>query len=198
MTAVATERLIAPHGGALVDRTGDAPDDLDSLEVITLTSRELSDLDMIASGALSPLEGVMGRADYERVVEEMHLANGLPWALPVCLAVDSAPTGDRVPANRPDDPTAICQNVPTNDREACMARENAKRSGASPMSGQSSGSSTTSRISLPMTLSTSAPRIVHAAWFAVRTVRSCSTEITPVDRRARMTARFARSASTAC
>ena len=61
-----------------------------------LTSRELSDLDMIASGALSPLEGFMGKADYERVVEEMHLASGLPWALPVCLAVDSAPTGDRV------------------------------------------------------------------------------------------------------
>ena len=38
----------------------------------------------------------MGKADYERVVEEMHLASGLPWALPVCLAVDSAPTGDRV------------------------------------------------------------------------------------------------------
>ena len=82
MTAVTTDRLIAPHGGTLVDRTGDAPGDLDSLEVVTLTSRELSDLDMIASGALSPLEGFMGKADYERVVEEMHLANGLPWALP--------------------------------------------------------------------------------------------------------------------
>ena len=96
VTAVTTDRLIAPHGGTLVDRTGDAPDDLGSLEVVTLTSRELSDLDMIASGALSPLEGFMGKADYERVVEEMHLASGLPWALPVCLAVDSAPTGDRV------------------------------------------------------------------------------------------------------
>ena len=96
MTAVTTDRLIAPHGGILVDRTGAAPPDLDSLEVVALTSRELSDLDMIASGALSPLEGFMGKADYERVVEEMHLANGLPWALPVCLAVESAPTGDRV------------------------------------------------------------------------------------------------------
>ena len=96
MTAVTTDRLIAPHGGTLVDRTGDAPDDLGSLEVVTLTSRELSDLDMIASGALSPLEGFMGKADYERVVEEMHLESGLPWALPVCLAVDSAPAGDRV------------------------------------------------------------------------------------------------------
>ncbi len=93
MTAVTTDRLIAPHGGTLVDRTGEAPDDLGSLEVVALTSRELSDLDMIASGALSPLEGFMGKADYERVVDEMHLASGLPWALPVCLAVDSAPDG---------------------------------------------------------------------------------------------------------
>ncbi len=61
-----------------------------------LTSRELSDLDMLASGALSPLEGFMGREDYERVVEEMRLGGGLPWALPVCLAVDGAPSGDRV------------------------------------------------------------------------------------------------------
>jgi sulfate adenylyltransferase len=92
----ADTRLIAPHGGVLVDRTGERPDDLDSLEQLTLTSREVSDLDMIASGALSPLQGFMGRADYERVVEEMHLVNGLPWSLPVCLAVNEAPTGDRI------------------------------------------------------------------------------------------------------
>ena len=96
MTVTATEQLIAPHGGELVDRTGDRPGDVEQLEVVTLTSRELSDLDMLASGALSPLEGFMGREDYERVVEEMRLANGLPWALPVCLAVDRAPEGDRV------------------------------------------------------------------------------------------------------
>jgi len=88
--------LISPHGGALVDRTGERPDGVESLEALTLTSREVSDLDMLASGALSPLEGFMGRDDYERVVEEMRLVNGLPWALPVCLAVDAAPGGDRV------------------------------------------------------------------------------------------------------
>ena len=96
MTVAATERLIRPHGGTLVDRTGERPDDLETLEAVALTSRELSVLDMIASGALSPLEGFMARGDYERVVEEIHLANGLPWALPVCLAVESVPAGDRV------------------------------------------------------------------------------------------------------
>ena len=98
MTEIATEHphLIAPHGGYLVDRTGSKPDNVESLEQIPLTSRELSDLDMLASGALSPLEGFMGRDDYERVLEEMRLAKGIPWALPVCLAVDHEPQGDEV------------------------------------------------------------------------------------------------------
>jgi sulfate adenylyltransferase len=97
VTAVtATDRLIRPHGGELVDRTGERPEGVDGLERVTITSREASDLDMLASGALSPLEGFMGREDYERVVEDMHLVSGLPWALPVCLAVSSAPSGDRV------------------------------------------------------------------------------------------------------
>jgi sulfate adenylyltransferase len=96
VTATAEAQLIRPHGGELVDRTGERPDDLDALEAVRLTSRELSDLDMLASGALSPLPGFMGREDYERVVEEMRLANDLPWALPVCLAVEAPPSGDRI------------------------------------------------------------------------------------------------------
>jgi len=109
VTVAATDRLIAPHGGALVDRTGERPDDLDSLDTVELTARELSDLDMIASGALSPLEGFMGRADYERVVEEMHLVNGLPWGMPVCLAVEAAPAGDRVALTEVGRPVAVLE-----------------------------------------------------------------------------------------
>ena len=96
MTVVAEERLIRPHGGALVDCTGERPPDVERLERVPLTARELSDLDMLACGALSPLVGFMGREDYERVVEEMRLSSGLPWALPVCLAVERAPRGERV------------------------------------------------------------------------------------------------------
>jgi sulfate adenylyltransferase len=96
VTTVATAHLIKPHGGELIDRTGERPDSLERLEVLTLTSRELSDLEMLACGALSPLEGFMGPEDYERVLEDMHLAGGLPWALPVCLAVDESPKGERV------------------------------------------------------------------------------------------------------
>jgi sulfate adenylyltransferase len=96
VTITATRDLIAPHGGHLVDRTGERPEGVETLETLTLTAREVSDLDMLASGALSPLKGFMRRDDYERVVDEMRLASGLPWALPVCLAVDAAPRGDRV------------------------------------------------------------------------------------------------------
>jgi sulfate adenylyltransferase len=88
--------LIRPHGGELVERTGERPEGVEALETVRLTSRELSDLDMLASGALSPLTGFMGREDYERVLEEMRLSSALPWALPVCLAVDQAPAGDRI------------------------------------------------------------------------------------------------------
>jgi len=92
----ALDRLIKPHGGELVNRTGPRPDDVEALETVSISSRELADLDMIASGALSPLKGFMGREQYESVLKTMRLPGGLPWALPVCLAVDAAPKGDRV------------------------------------------------------------------------------------------------------
>jgi sulfate adenylyltransferase len=96
LTGVAEHGLVAPHGGRLTTRTAERPDGVDGLERIPLSPRELADLDMIASGALSPLEGFMGRDDYLRVLGEMRLADGLPWALPVCLAVERAPRGHRV------------------------------------------------------------------------------------------------------
>ncbi|MBW8741343.1 MAG: sulfate adenylyltransferase [Acidobacteria bacterium] len=109
MSVVAGTKLIAPHGGELVDRTGERPADIGALETVELTSRELSDLDMVASGALSPLDGFMGRDDYDAVLDTMRLANGLPWALPVCLAVDKAPSGDRVALAGGDGPVAVLE-----------------------------------------------------------------------------------------
>jgi sulfate adenylyltransferase len=102
LTADATSQLIAPHGGELIDRTvtGDEAAALASeaadLPRVRLTEKQTADLDMIASGALSPLIGFMGRADYEGTVEDMHLANGLAWAIPVTLTVESAPEGGRL------------------------------------------------------------------------------------------------------
>jgi sulfate adenylyltransferase len=86
---------IAPHGGTLVQRFADAGERrtwlarIASLPQIRLTRREISDLEMIAIGTFSPLEGFMGEVDYESVVARMRLASGLPWTIPVTLAVSA-------------------------------------------------------------------------------------------------------------
>ena len=94
---------------------------------VTLTPRELSDLDMLASGALSPLTGFMGREDYERVVEDMRLANGLPWALPVCLAVDGGAEGRPRRARRRGGARSPCST----SRRSTTTTRSARPSGAS-------------------------------------------------------------------
>ncbi|MFQ4137452.1 sulfate adenylyltransferase [Nodosilinea sp. PGN35] len=87
---------IAPHGGTLVDRLA-TPDQknqflakADTLPRVSLDERAFSDLVMIAIGGFSPLTGFMQQADYDTVVTDMRLANGLPWAIPVTLSVDEA------------------------------------------------------------------------------------------------------------
>src|ERR671933_2777637 len=54
---------------------------------VRLNAVQVSDLFLIATGAYSPLTGFLGQADYRAVVDQMHLANGLPWPLPITLAV---------------------------------------------------------------------------------------------------------------
>jgi sulfate adenylyltransferase len=89
-------KLISPHGGVLVDRTvtGAARQTLlqeaCNLPVLELNERSLADLECIATGIYSPLEGFMGEADWRRVVDEMRLANGLPWPVPVTLGVEES------------------------------------------------------------------------------------------------------------
>jgi sulfate adenylyltransferase len=86
--------IIAPHGGHLVDRR--TPDENRKelvrealgLPRVHLDARTLSDLQMIASGVFSPLEGFMLREDYESVVEDMRLSSGLAWSMPVTLSVE--------------------------------------------------------------------------------------------------------------
>jgi len=97
--------MITPHGGNLVNRMveGDAREALlakaAGLPKVTLNSREASDLEMIAVGAMSPLEGFMNEADYLGVVDNMHLASGVAWPLPVVLspkAGENVSAGDEV------------------------------------------------------------------------------------------------------
>jgi sulfate adenylyltransferase len=92
---------IPPHGGALVNRMlrGDMADAAreksGQLEQLVLSPMNVSDLELIAIGAFSPLTGFMGQADYHSVVYDMHLAGGLPWTIPVTLPVDEE-TADRI------------------------------------------------------------------------------------------------------
>src|SRR5215211_8454634 len=91
---LAESSTIAPHGGYLVDRRAPEEDRgelvREALELprVPLDARALSDLQMIASGVFSPLEGFMVREDYESVVENMRLSSGLAWSMPVTLSVE--------------------------------------------------------------------------------------------------------------
>ncbi len=86
---------IAPHGGSLINRLcspaqkAEFLDQADQLPRLTLDERALSDLQLIAIGGFSPLTGFLGQADYQAVVDSMHLANGLPWSIPVTLPVSA-------------------------------------------------------------------------------------------------------------
>lgn len=87
--------LIAPHGGELVinlaseDERTVLQERAKELPQIVVGSRQLADLEMLANGAYSPLGGFMTRGDYLSVVNDMHLSNGLPWSIPITLAVTS-------------------------------------------------------------------------------------------------------------
>jgi sulfate adenylyltransferase len=76
-----------PHGGILIHRINENLKVDPSLNHVELSRLELSDLELIANGAYSPLEGFMGEADYESVLYHMRLTSGLPWSLPITLAV---------------------------------------------------------------------------------------------------------------
>jgi len=86
---------IAPHGGTLINRElqgkerDEAKARAQKLHALTLSEREVSDLEMIATGALSPLEGFMTKADYEACLEKKRLANNLPWGLPVVKTISA-------------------------------------------------------------------------------------------------------------
>ena len=87
------QSTIQPHGGSLINREvqGAAREQLlkeaETLASITLNPWSLSDLELIAIGGFSPLTGFMNEADYSKVVEDVHLENGLVWSIPITLPV---------------------------------------------------------------------------------------------------------------
>ncbi len=87
-------QLIAPYGGKLVDLLVPAEQQEDekayagTLHSITLTDRSICDLELLAVGAFSPLDRFMGQADHQRVLDEMRLASGHIFPMPITLPVE--------------------------------------------------------------------------------------------------------------
>jgi len=97
-----TAQLIPPHGGKLVNRLAGEPAraklaaEAKGLTRIALNVQQQCDVEMIAIGAFSPLEGFMGAGDYNSVCECMQLAgSNLPWPIPIVCPVD-AKTADAI------------------------------------------------------------------------------------------------------
>lgn len=87
------KETIAPHGGTLINRIASSEKkaeflaQADSLPRVQLDQRATSDLVMIAIGGFSPISGFMDQKDYQGVIDEMHMANGAAWSIPVTLSV---------------------------------------------------------------------------------------------------------------
>ena len=105
--------LIPPYGGTLKDLRLDAAAADEArgraleLPGWDLTERQLCDLELLANGGFSPLDGFMNQADYERVVTDMRLADGTLWPMPITLDVSEAfagrlATGDQVVLRDPE------------------------------------------------------------------------------------------------
>src|SRR6266478_2555477 len=86
-------KLIKPHGGKLVNREVTGPERERLIQAATdmpalrLDEREISELEMIATGAYSPLEGFLSRSDYASVCTRMRLTNGAAWPIPITLSI---------------------------------------------------------------------------------------------------------------
>src|SRR3989338_586649 len=92
-------KLISPYGGTLKDmilpekEAAEFKAGAKDFSSWDLTERQLWDLEMLSSGAFSPLEGFMNRADYDGVVDKMRLADGTLWPMPITLDITEAFAG---------------------------------------------------------------------------------------------------------
>lgn len=85
--------LIAPHGGELVDLVVDAARGAELREASRtwpswdLSERQQCDLELLSNGSFSPLTGFLGQADYTAVRDDLRLADGTLWPMPITLDV---------------------------------------------------------------------------------------------------------------
>ncbi|HEY3076303.1 MAG TPA: sulfate adenylyltransferase [Burkholderiales bacterium] len=104
--------LVSPHGGRGLRPLQVAAADLaeerrraQSLPAVRISSREKGDLVMLGMGGFTPLEGFMGRDDWQSVCDEMRLANRLFWPIPITLSTNDASvkTGAEIALTDPED-----------------------------------------------------------------------------------------------
>jgi sulfate adenylyltransferase len=94
MSSVANDAITGHGGGELTDLKAPASEraalksHAEKLPSVKLGARETADLEMLASGAFTPLTGFMGEADYKSSRDKMRLASGAPWSIPITLGVD--------------------------------------------------------------------------------------------------------------
>jgi sulfate adenylyltransferase len=93
---IPTDALVPPHGGSLVnlivsdERAAELRTASQAWPSWDLTPRQLCDLELLANGGFSPLTGFMTRRDYEPVRDDMRLASGALWPMPITLDVPEA------------------------------------------------------------------------------------------------------------
>lgn len=97
--------LVAPHGSETLKILLLAGSELEqakqkavNLPQVKISSREVGDLIMLGIGGFTPLDGFMGQADWQGVCDNMTLANGVFWPIPITLSVDQA-TADEIETN---------------------------------------------------------------------------------------------------
>lgn len=122
-TAVSeANRLVDPHGGELVnllvgpERSAELEIEASVLPKWELTPRQLCDIEQLITGAFSPLRGFMNRGDYEGVRDEMRLADGTLWPMPIVLdlpaeSATSLSEGDRLALMHPEGVLTAVLNV---------------------------------------------------------------------------------------
>ncbi len=100
---MAETNLVKPHGGGdlkVLLLEGDVLKaeltKAETLPKVWMTTRETSDCIMLGIGAFTPLDGFMGKADWQGVCDDMKMANGLFWPIPITLSADKA-TADSIP-----------------------------------------------------------------------------------------------------